>query len=245
MQPRVIELDLSHEDIRPAIPASCAHRPTVGGLAVPVINLRLADGGVDFRSPHQATYTRCWTQRLCQTCGNPLGRPAVLFGGPNQLAAGHFDEPPLCPPCALYASRACPMVAGRQPFYATRARVSDGHRGKTCTDPACDCGGYISSDLNASDAGGAPAHPWYALYVDPSGYTVTVHDVDSPCPDARCRHASHRRRIVNGGLLTRPPLKVVLVSAPGEGRIWRRLTAAEAAELLPADYRHPEGARRA
>jgi hypothetical protein len=71
---------------------------------------------------------------------------------------------------------------------------------------------------------------------------VTVQDVQSPCPDKQCRHASHRRRIVNGGLLTRPPLKVVLVSEPGAGRVWRRLTDAETAALLPADYRLPEGA---
>lgn len=229
-------------ETRPPIPASCAHRPTIGGLVAPVINLRLADGGVDFRSPRQATYARCWTRRLCQTCGNPLGRPAVLFGGPNQLTSGHFDEPPLCPPCALYASRACPMVAGRQPFYADRARVSEGRRGKTCTDPACDCGGYLPSDLNAGDAGGDPAHAWYTLFVDLDGLVVTVSDVESPCPDTACRHAS-TRRIVSGSILTRPPLKVVLVSSPGAGRVWRRLTAAEAADLLPADYRLPDGAR--
>ncbi|NED57219.1 hypothetical protein G3I24_40855, partial [Micromonospora aurantiaca] len=69
--------------------------------------------------------------------------------------------------------------------------------------------GYLPANLNAGDAGGDPAHPWYAPFVDPRGYTVTVSDVESPCPDADCRHASHTRRIVSGGFLNRPPLKVV------------------------------------
>lgn len=130
--------------VKPGIPASCAERPTIGGLVIPVVNARLADGGVDFRSPHNATFERCWKQGLCQVCGGKVARPAVLFGGPNQLRSGRFDEPPLCAPCAVYASRACPM-------------------------------------------------------------------------------------------------KVVLVSAPGEGRVWRRLTHIEIAELLPAQYEMPAG----
>ncbi|TDD31661.1 hypothetical protein E1287_25715 [Actinomadura sp. KC06] len=231
------------DEVHPPIPASCAHRPTTGGLVIPVVNIRLADGGVDFRSPHNPTYARCWTHRLCQTCGNGLGRPAVLLAGPNQLADNFFDEPPLCSPCAVYASKACPMVAGRQPFYADRARVSEGRRGKTCSDPSCECAGVVPTDLNATASGGDPAHAWYALYVAPRGYTVTVQDVESPCPDQRCRHASHTRRVVNGGFLTRPPLKVVLASEPGAGRVWQRLTDAEAAALLPAEFTLPKGAR--
>src|SRR5882757_3826427 len=30
------------------IPASCSGRPTVGGVVAPFVNIRLADGGVDF-----------------------------------------------------------------------------------------------------------------------------------------------------------------------------------------------------
>ena len=114
--------------IVPAIPGSCAHRPTVGGVVAPFVNIRLADGGVDFRSPDTKRYTMCWTNNLCQTCGDPLGLTAVLFGGPRQLASLRFDEPPLCPPCAVYASQACPMVAGRQARYADRQRhILAGH----------------------------------------------------------------------------------------------------------------------
>jgi hypothetical protein len=206
------------------IPASCAHRPTVGGLVAPFANLMLADGGVDFRSPHHAKYERCWTEGLCQVCGNPTGHPAVLFGGPNQLGSGHFDEPPLCVPCAVYASKACPMVAGQQSHYADRARVSEGRRGHVCPDTGCHCGGWTPADPNKADSGGDPAHPWYAVYIGAKDYTVTAYKTVVRCSDRGCEH---ERLLVNGGQLTAAPLKVLLVSAPGEGRIWRRLPADE------------------
>lgn len=215
----------------PPIPATCVNRPTVGGLVAPFVNLRLADGGVDFRSPHQATYERCWRERLCQTCGNPLGHLAVLFGGPNQLRSRRFDEPPLCPPCAVYASEACPMVAGRQSHYANRQRLAEGKRGHVCPDGSCDCGGFRDSDPNAGDASGDPAHPWYALYARTGGWHLTAHEVSVPCSDRGCLH---QRTLINGCLLAEKPRKVVLVSTPDDGRVWQRLTGDEVAELMGA-----------
>ncbi len=202
----------------PPIPASCAHRPTTGGLVVPWVNTVLADGGVDFRSPHHTKYERAWTECRCQTCGQPTGRPAVLFGGPNQLRDCRFDEPPLCVACALYASRACPMVAGRMPSYADRARVSEGARGKACSEPGCHCGGWRLTDPKVGDHAGDLAHPWYAVYIDPVAYTVLAYRTMVRCSDRGCRH---ERLVVNSAVLTADPLKVVLVSAPGEGRVWR------------------------
>lgn len=226
------------EETRPPIPASCAHRPTVGGLVIPAVNLQLADGGADFRARHQAALDRCWQGRRCQVCDRPGGRPLILFGGPRHLRTGVFDEPPLCVACAQYASRACPMIAGRQGRFADRARISEGRRGQTCPDPGCDCGGWTSHDTGTGQDG-APAHPWYALFIDPHGYTVTFTEEEITCSDLGCRHV---RQVVSGGFLNRPPLRVVLVSEPGAGRVWRRLTEAEAAGLLPPDYQLPEGA---
>ncbi len=215
------------------IPASCAHRPTVGGLVAPFVNIRLRDGAVDFRTPHTATYERCWREGLCQTCGNPLSRPAVLFGGPNQLRDRHFDEPPLCSPCAHYASQACPMVAGRMPFYANRARVSEGPRGHVCPDASCGCGGLVDSDPSRGDSSGDPAHAWYAVYALPDAWTLTGHWVKQHCADGGCSKL-HDRLLINGAILATQPLKVVLVSKPGDGRVWQRLTADEIAEVMPA-----------
>lgn len=203
----------------PDVPVSCAGRPTVGGLVAPFVNLVLADGGVDFRSPHQGRYEQCWRDGLCQTCGGRLGTIAVFFGGPNQLAARTFDEPPVCPPCAVYVSMACPMVAGRQARYADRARISEGHRGHVCPDSGCGCGGFVPSNPGAGDAAGEPAHPWFAVYVPAGGWQVTVDRVRVPCTDRGCLHD---RVLINGGRLTVEPRKVILVSEPGRGRLWMR-----------------------
>jgi hypothetical protein len=223
---------MSETETRPPIPVTCAERPVVGGLVAPFVNLRLADGGVDFRSPHQATYERCWREGLCQTCGRALSRPSVLFGGPNQLRGRHFDEPPLCAPCALYASKACPMVAGRLERYADRERVSEGARGHVCPDAGCGCGGWAPSDPSHPDHGGDPAHPWYAVYIVPGEWQLTGRQVVTRCSDLGCEH---ERLLLNGAFLTGSPLKVVLVSAPGDGRVWRTLSADEVAEVMPAE----------
>jgi hypothetical protein len=213
------------------IPASCGDRPTVGGLVAPFINIRLADGGVDFRSPHNKSVERCWVERLCQTCGKPLVHRAYLFGGPRQVSKRHFDEPPLCVPCAVYASQACPMVAGRQPFYADRERLVDTRRGHRCADVTCGCGGFIDTFPDSRDVSGEPAHAWYALLIRPGQWTVTVTDVEFRCSDRVCTKL-HSRRVVNGAFLAGNPLKIMVVSRPGEGRIWRRATPAETAGLL-------------
>lgn len=215
----------------PAIPMSAADRPTVGGLVAPFVNIRLADGGVDFRTPHYSTYERCWNEGLCQTCGNPLGPLSVLFGGFRQVRGNHFDEPPLCPPCAVYASQACPMVAGRLGRYAVRERLAEGKRGHVCPDARCDCGGFVETDPDAYDAAGDPAHEWYALYVRTGAWRLTGRQVTAPCSDRGCLHD---RLLVNGCQLTAPPRKVLLVSAPGRGRVWRRLTDEESATLRAA-----------
>jgi hypothetical protein len=145
----------------PPIPAALAHRPTVGGLVIPWANVALADGGVDFRSAHHSKWVRCWVHGICQTCGLPLDTPVVLLGGPNQLDS-YFDEPPLHPWCAAYVIKACPMVAGRQERYADRRHVSEGHRGKTCPEPGCQCGGWVPH--TTADSAGQPDHQWWAVW---------------------------------------------------------------------------------
>lgn len=159
--------------VRPPIPAQLAHRPTLGGLVVPWINVTLADGGADFRSPHRARVDRCWMERLCQTCGERLGARCVLFGGPRQIApGGYFDEPPMHPACAVYARQACPMVAGRLATYAAGPRLSEGRRGAVCPEPGCDCGGWVLTD--GTNRGGEPAHPYWEVWADPSLIVLAV-----------------------------------------------------------------------
>ncbi len=196
------------ETVRPPIPATCEARPTIAGVVSPWANVQLADGGVDFRSQHESRVQRCWAECLCQLCGNPVPRPIVFFGGPRQVAALQFDEPPLHPECAVYASQACPMVAGRVDRYATRDVVSNGHRGATCVEPGCDCGGWTPTPGLNPAPGGDPAHDWYAVYV--SSYSVGVTE-DRP-------DRVHAAVVAPGEVLA-----VRHISAPGVGRTWTRV----------------------
>jgi hypothetical protein len=110
------------------------------------------------------------------------------------------------------------MLAGRQPFYAARERLVEGRRGHVCPDAACACGGFVDSDPNAYDASGEPAHPWFAVYTRTGSWQLTGHEVRVRCSD--------------GGNLLGDPLKVLLVSAPSEGRVWRKLTPTEVAAAV-------------
>lgn len=150
-------------EVRPPIPVTLAHRPTIGGLVAPWVNVPLADGGVDFRTTHHTKWMQAWTQGICQTCGEPLKlRPVVFLGGPTQLDS-YFTEPPLHSWCATYAEQACPMVAGRLATYAERPEITHGKRGKKCPDPGCDCGGWTPHPGGQTHYGAA-AHEWWAVW---------------------------------------------------------------------------------
>ncbi|WP_292974996.1 hypothetical protein [Mycobacterium sp.] len=205
---------MTAEHVRPPIPATCEQRPTIGGVVIPWVNVQLADGGVDFRSQHESRAQTCWTQGICQMCATPIGHPIVLLGGPEQVAKLQFDEPPLHPECAVYATLACPMVAGRLERFADRELVSAGQRGAACTVPGCDCGGWVPTPGLEPATGGRPAHPWYAVYV--SGYSLGV-------------TANHTDRVHAGVVERAQVLAVRHVSTPGLGRIWKRTPLDEVA----------------
>lgn len=213
---------------RPPIPVTCAARPVVGGVVVPWGNIRLADGGADFRRHHDPKFVAAWRHGRCQVHGGPAGQPTVLFGGPRQLATGQYTEPPVCAPCAVYTSRACPMVGGRLTRYGSGQSVAEGRRGSRCDVPGCGCGGWTESFVTAEDHAGAPAHPYYAVYIPAGAWVVTAHQGVTVCADRGCRH---RRVIIDGGMLTAAPLKIIHVSEPGQGRTWT--TTARGDQCLP------------
>jgi hypothetical protein len=216
----------------PAVPVSCVGRPTVGGgLVVPWVNTVLADGTVDFRSRQEPRYAESWQRGLCQVCGELIVERAVLLGSVDALARRHFGEPPCCVPCAVYVTEACPLVGGRMVRHPDRPRISHGPRGKTCPVPGCDCGGLVETTPGGPAMAGKAVRPWVAVFVRPTQWQVTVQDTVVFCSDGVCDQP-HPRRVVNGGLLVGDPLKVMLVSAPGAGRVWRRLTDVEVAELV-------------
>lgn len=203
-------------DVRPPIPATCEHRPTIAGVVIPWVNVQLADGGVDFRAQHDSRAQRSYTQGICQVCATRIERPPFVFiGGPEQLAKLQFGEPPLHPECAVYVSRACPMVAGRLERFASRDSISAGRRGQTCPDPGCDCGGWIPTPGSPQNTDGAPAHDWYAVYA--SGYSLGI----TPDRPDRVHSAVVEQRQV---------LAVRHISTPGVGRTWKRVSPALVAQ---------------
>jgi hypothetical protein len=211
---------------RPPIPASLAHRPVAGGIALPWVNAELAGGGVDFRSPHTAKYERAWKQCLCQSCGGPATPRPVLVCGPRQVLTLRFDEPPTCPPCAVYASQACPFVSGKSDTYPERRRLIEGRRGEKCPDPSCACKGWTTTDPeHSADMGGQPNLPWYACWISPPDYILTAHVITTRCAD---EGHEHKRTLINGAMLTRLPLKIQLLSEPGATAERRRMDPAEA-----------------
>lgn len=184
------------------IPLRMVDRPVVGGRAVPWVNLLLRDGGADFRGTHRSKVESCWRDGLCQGCGQRLTIPMVLLCGPRQREEGVFDEPPLHPECARYATRACPMVAGERTTYAAAPHISTGPRGDACPNPDCDCDGWVPAD--GTPHHGDPAHEWYAIWVD--GYTLAVRP-DGTLHGGAVAPAAYRR--------------VRLVGTPGAGQAVR------------------------
>ncbi len=183
-------------EVRPPIPVQLADRPTVGGLVIPWVALRLADGGVDFRRQDLRRAERCWREQLCQICGEPIGGPIVLFGGAEAVEERLFHEPPMDPVCARYVQVACPMVAGRMARYASGPSVAEGPRGKTCPTPGCGCAGLVHAEAAVPGEPGRPAHAWYAVWT--RGYRCALR------PDGS----------LYGGALTGEPLRVRHLSDP-------------------------------
>jgi hypothetical protein len=206
------------------IPARCSDRPTIGGRVIPWINVRLADGGVDFRAQHTSRLRAALTEWRCQVCSQPLTFPIVLLGGPTALKQLLFDEPPLHAECAVYTSRACPVVAGEATRLPSGRKLSEGHRGERCPVEGCDCGGWIPTPGDVERKHPTEPHAWFAVYA--TGFNIAV----SPTGD-----------LLGALLLPRQIRTVRLVSRPGEGRCWTTVVDA-LADYEPPDMHRETGA---
>ncbi|MCK2240028.1 MULTISPECIES: hypothetical protein [unclassified Crossiella] len=135
----------------PAIPAWLAHRPTVGGVVVPWITPRTADGRYLLGMLEQTLAEEAIRRRLCGVCGLPLtGQPLVLLMRMSDLPSRCTNEPALHPQCAAYTAAACPMVSGRLTHYRSLPPKLDAHR---------------TLDPQSVHRQGAPAEPWFAVWV--------------------------------------------------------------------------------
>jgi len=137
-----------------------AHLPTLGGLAVPWITPRTADGPYLFGAVDADLVRHAIDQRWCGVCGKPLQDRLVLLMRLSDLGRQRSYEPALHPVCAAYTTRACPMVNGT----LTRHRSSP-HRLDHTMQPAPD----------AEVRQGAQAEPWFAIWLT-SYQAVTDHD---------------------------------------------------------------------
>lgn len=184
------------------IPQRLAGRPTQGGLVVPWVSAQLGDAGFDLGHLHTSKMNRCFAERRCQICGEPITGRVVFFLSESALPTKHAGEPPLHPECAAYSARACPMVAGRMTHYRTSLSRVYGPAGKQCNIPGCDCGGWRPTSDSDDNNRGRPAEPWHAVWcID---YTVTA-------PDERTKALIERRVTPVGvslGALIDNPLKV-------------------------------------
>lgn len=185
----------------PPIPTRLADRPTVGGLVVPWISMRLpADGGAQRYFLGQTWGLRmaqCVVDGLCQVCGQRLDPPPyTLLVTDDQLERGHTEEPAMHRECAAYSIRACPMVAGQMASYA---KHQIDHTGKPCTEPGCQCGGWVS---DTDHRAGAPARPWFQLWV--SDYAISISDAAKPITVGN----------VNGLVWATPVIKIRPIRAP-------------------------------
>jgi hypothetical protein len=146
--------------VSPPIPARLAHRPTHAGLVVPWVSVVLADGTPVLGNLHGTRADAAFLDKLCQICGEKLSRPIVFFASASAHARGQTPEPGMHPECAAYSARACPMVNGRMKVW----QASDRAHGMACPDPGCDCAGWM--DTPGGPTPGAPAEPWFAVWVD-------------------------------------------------------------------------------
>lgn len=153
--------------VKPAIPEDLADLPTWKGLVIPYVQVVLRDGTPDFRAVHETKRVQALESRLCSICGRPLGyRIVFLAHSAHQVESRIYVEPPMHPVCADYAIAACAMIAGRMAEYPVRPHKA---HGADCSDPDCDCDGWVSHGPQRAHA--ARRSPWWR--VETRGYSLT------------------------------------------------------------------------
>ena len=184
----------------PQVPARCSARPLAGGRVIPYVSVMLHDGRPVLGAVHRSKAVRCIVGRLCQVCGERLGRPLVVIVDQGGVLAQYSGEAALHPECAAYSRNACPVLAGHRETF----RVPDRHIGNACSEPGCGCGGWTNTEPDR-ELRGSPVGPWHAVWLDDYAIAVNenreVHGLTwqgmSPRrirPLHPCQNASHERR---------------------------------------------------
>lgn len=95
------------------IPKHLEGRPRWRGLPIPYIALIKDDGEPDFRVTNEINRRVVMLERLCQLCGNKMGKHLFFVGGPMAAKANRYFEPQAHLDCVIYAMQVCPFIAGR------------------------------------------------------------------------------------------------------------------------------------
>lgn len=141
----------------PAIPRWLSHLPTAGGLVVPWVTPRTADGRHLFGAVDADLVKQALLHRWCGVCGRPLDDRLVLLMRLSDLPRQCTPEPALHAQCSAYTTVACPMVAGRLEHYrSTPVRVDT----------------TMVSSPDAAIRQGKPAEPWFAVWL--RAYRVVI-----------------------------------------------------------------------
>lgn len=119
------------------IPARLQRSPKWHHMPVPYIALIGADGQPDFRAVCDEKRRQCIGERLCQLCGQKLGKFLFFVGGPEAAKAGQYFEPAAHLDCVIYAMQVCPFILGKME-HADIAKVAQRHEGTGITVRAAD-----------------------------------------------------------------------------------------------------------
>jgi len=155
----------------PPIPVHLAEYLTIGGLVVPFITLQHRDGKAALGLVDSERLERCLREQRCSVCGQIITGRIVFLMRRLDLARKCSVEPGLCPPCAAYSQKACPMIGGYMEHYRKSVPSFVERR---CGDSACSCNRWLPPDESSARLG-ASAEQWYALWT--MQYQL-IHDSD-------------------------------------------------------------------
>jgi len=146
--------------VPPPIPVHLAKFPTIGGLIVPFITLQHRNGKAALGLVDATRVEYCLREQRCGVCGRVIENRMVFLMREIDLVRKCSNEPGMCPPCAAYTERACPMVGGYMVHY--RQNMAPFVLRK-CNDDQCLCRLWAPPE-ESSARPGAVAERWYALW---------------------------------------------------------------------------------
>lgn len=107
------------------IPKRLKQRPHWRGLPIPYIALIRPDGQPDFRVTDEEKRRSVIRHRLCQLCGDPLGKWFFFTGGTASADNDAYFEPACHLDCLIYAMQVCPFIVGKLEHDETAKIIAD------------------------------------------------------------------------------------------------------------------------